>query len=156
MLKSNRQFLPLILSSFALLISLFALFSIPSSSTSPNNFQPSSRRWKQNVNPLVGSLERVKQLQGVSYTWDKDHGGFRDMGFIAEDVHQIVPEVVKMEPNSANAESLDYGHMTALLVESVKELSKQNDSLRMQLDQQKKDIQVFQNRMNGTVMQPHR
>lgn len=157
MLTFRRPSLPLVISLVALGISLStaAVTSLGSHRDIANSFQPSSRRWKQNVNPLVQSLDRVKRLQGVSYTWDNAHGGHRDIGFIAEDVNLVVPEIVKMEPNSANAESLDYGHMTALLVESVKELSKQNDQLRLQLEQLRNDNQSFQNRMNGMMNQPH-
>ncbi|MCC6548275.1 tail fiber domain-containing protein [Candidatus Sumerlaeota bacterium] len=150
-----RRSLPLILSSAALLVSIAAFLLPPSSRQATNDFQPSSRRWKTNVNPLVQSLDKVKRLQGVAYTWDREHGGARDIGFIAEDVRLVVPEVVKMESNSASAESLDYGHLTALLVESVKELSRQNDDLRRQIEQMRNDNQAFQNRMNANMNRPH-
>jgi hypothetical protein len=44
----------------------------------------SSRRWKENVEPLEEALQKVERLQGVSY--DRKADGRHDIGFIAEEV----------------------------------------------------------------------
>ncbi len=99
----------------------------------------SSRRWKTNIHPLQGSLAKVMQLQGVSY--DQKEGGKHDIGLIAEDVGQIVPEVVAYEDNGVDAKSIDYARLTALLVEAVKEQQKT-------IEQQNADIEKLQNEIN--------
>jgi len=81
--------------------------------------QSSSRRWKTNIAPMTGALEKVQQLQGVTYDW-KDSGR-HDIGLIAEDVHAVVPEVVLMEANGVDAKGVDYARLTSLLIEAVKE-----------------------------------
>ena len=79
----------------------------------------SSRRWKTNIQPLHGALEKVEQLRGVSY--DLKANGKHEVGVIAEEVGAIVPEVVTWEKNGTDAQSVDYGRLTALLIEATKE-----------------------------------
>lgn len=47
-----------------------------------------------------------------------------DIGLIAEDVGQVVPEVVAYDDNGVDAKSIDYARLTALLIEAVKEQQK--------------------------------
>lgn len=79
----------------------------------------SSRRWKENIQPLDGALEKVLRLRGVTFDWKAD--GKHDIGMIAEEVGEVIPEVVAYEENGTDAKSLDYARLTALLVEAVKE-----------------------------------
>ncbi len=91
----------------------------------------SSRRWKTNIQPLNGALEKVMQLNGVSFDWREN--GKHDIGLIAEDVGRVVPEVVAYEDNGVDARSVDYARLTALLIEAVKEQQKTIDELRARL-----------------------
>jgi flagella basal body P-ring formation protein FlgA len=93
---------------------------------------PSSRRWKTNIATLENSLDKVKQLRGVSYEWKKD--GRADIGLIAEEVGAVIPEVVKFEKNGQDASSVDYGHLVGLLIEAMKEQQKQIDALRARVE----------------------
>jgi len=81
--------------------------------------QPSSRRWKADVRPLADALALVQQLQGVRYRWAES--GTPDIGFIAEEVGAVVPEVVTYAPNGTDAETVNYARLVALLVEALKE-----------------------------------
>ena len=88
----------------------------------------SSRRWKTNVRPLDGALDAVARLQGVSFRWAAD--GRRDIGLIAEDVGRVVPEVVTHEDDGTQARGLDYGRLTSLLIEAIKEQQREIEALR--------------------------
>jgi hypothetical protein len=79
----------------------------------------SSRRWKTNIQPLRNALGVVEQLRGVSY--DLKDSGKHEIGVIAEEVGQVVPEVVSFEPNGKDARGVDYSRLTALLIEATKE-----------------------------------
>jgi hypothetical protein len=79
----------------------------------------SSRRWKTNIQPLQGALAKVEQLRGVSY--DLKVNGKHEIGVIAEEVGTVVPEVVTWDKNSKDAQGVDYGRLTALLIEATKE-----------------------------------
>ena len=86
----------------------------------------SSRRWKDNIQSLDHALQQVMDLRGVRYTWKND--GKEDIGCIAEEVGVVVPELVLWEENGEDARSIDYGRMSAILIEAVKELKAQKDS----------------------------
>jgi hypothetical protein len=79
----------------------------------------SSRRWKDNIQTLYGALGKIEQLRGVSY--DLKASGKHEVGVIAEEVGAVVPEVVTWDKNGKDAEGVDYGRLTALLIEATKE-----------------------------------
>ncbi len=95
----------------------------------------SSRRWKINIRPLEGALDKVGHLRGVSYQRKGD--GKPDIGLIAEEVGKVVPEVVAYEENGTDAKSVDYARLTALLIEAVKEQQAQIQQLQRQVEQLK-------------------
>lgn len=90
----------------------------------------SSARWKENVQTLDGALDKVTQLRGVSFDWKPEHGGAHDVGFVAEEVGKVVPELVTWEKDGAWAQGLAYDRVTALTVEAIKEQQGQVESLR--------------------------
>jgi len=79
----------------------------------------SSRRWKINIKPIEGALNKVKKLRGVYFNWKES--GEHDIGMIAEEVGEVIPEVVDYEENGKDAKSLDYARLVAVLVEAIKE-----------------------------------
>lgn len=91
----------------------------------------SSRRWKTNITPITGALDKVKALQGVYFDWKAD--GKHDLGMIAEDVGKVIPEVVAYEENGTDAKSLDYARLTTVLVEAVKEQQRQIEELKQEV-----------------------
>jgi hypothetical protein len=52
----------------------------------------------------------------------------RQVGFLAQDVEQVLPEAVKTMNDGYKA--VDYSRLTALLVEAVKELKAENEEPR--------------------------
>ena len=81
----------------------------------------SSARWKHNVKTIESALDTVEQLRGVSFDWKPEHGGTHDIGFVAEEVGRVVPEIVSWEKDGAWAQGLAYDRVTALAVEAIKE-----------------------------------
>ena len=79
----------------------------------------SSRRWKTNIQTIENALEKVQHLRGVTYDWKAD--GKHDIGLIAEEVGEVIPEVVAYEENGFDAKSVDYARLVAVLIEAVKE-----------------------------------
>jgi hypothetical protein len=79
----------------------------------------SSRRWKTNIRPIEDALDKVQSLRGVRFDWKED--GRADIGMVAEEVGEILPDVVDYEDNGVDAKALDYGRLVALLIEALKE-----------------------------------
>jgi uncharacterized coiled-coil protein SlyX len=86
----------------------------------------SSKRWKTNIERLQNALEKVRALRGVSYDWKED--GRHDIGLVAEEVAEVVPEVVRYEANGKDAIGVDYDHLVGLLVEAAKDLDRKIES----------------------------
>lgn len=93
----------------------------------------SSRRFKTNIHPLEGSLRKVEQLQGVSY--DRRDDGRHEIGVVAEDVAQVVPEVVSRDPETREVQGVDYSRLAALLIEAVKSQQAEIEQLKAQIEQ---------------------
>jgi hypothetical protein len=93
----------------------------------------SSAKWKENITPIDNALEKVGKLQGVYYDWKQEQGGKRDIGFVAEDVGKVVPEVVSWEEDGKSASGMDYARVNALLVEAIKEQQKQIEELKKEV-----------------------
>ena len=100
----------------------------------------SSRRWKTNIQTIENALEKVRRLRGVSFSWIED--GKHDIGLIAEEIGEVIPEVVEYENNNKDAKSVDYARLVAVLIEAVKEQQEQ-------LNSQRKKIDVLQERLSN-------
>jgi hypothetical protein len=87
----------------------------------------SSARHKTNVKTVKNPIETVKSLRGVTYDWKGT--GQADVGFIAEEVGAIVPEVVSFG-HDGRAEGIDYGRLTSVLVEAMKQQQSEIEKLQ--------------------------
>lgn len=98
--------------------------------TAPTFTSTSSKRFKTDINNLTNSLESINKLQGVTFKWKET--GKPDIGLIAEEVNDILPDLVTK--NDSNIpEGIDYGKLTAVLVESIKELTQKVQKLESKL-----------------------
>lgn len=101
----------------------------------------SDARYKINIRPITNALEKVKSLQGVYFNWNqkdfpqKDFGSQDELGFIAQEVEKIVPEVVTKEKNNEEYRAVKYDKIVALLVEAIKEQQKQIDQLQRKINE---------------------
>lgn len=96
--------------------------------------QPSDRRWKMNIETLDSALELVAQLRGVTFEWvDLKKGQGTQLGVIAQEVEEVLPEIVHTD--NQGYKSVDYSKLVVPLIESVKALKAENDSLKAALDE---------------------
>jgi len=86
-------------------------------------FNDSDKKLKKNIYVIPDALKKVQQLQGVNFEWKdpEKHSPGIQMGFIAQEAENIIPEVVS---NNGNKYSMQYAPITALLVEAIKEQQK--------------------------------
>jgi hypothetical protein len=93
----------------------------------------SDGRMKKNIATIDRALDKVQNLRGVNFEWKETehHEEGLQMGFIAQEVEKVIPEVVS---NGGDSYSMQYSPLTALLVEAVKELSARVEYLERQLD----------------------
>jgi hypothetical protein len=117
----------------------------------------SDARWKQNIQPLQGALAKILQLQGVSYEWRRqefpDRGfepGFQ-LGFIAQQVEPILPEVVHTDAEGYKA--IAYEKLTPVLTEAIKEQQNQIEALTAQNAQLAASVAELKALVNTLVKQ---
>lgn len=84
----------------------------------------SDARLKQNVIQLSDALNKILNVRGVSfeYTPESNMGSGTRYGFIAQEVQNIIPDIVRIRAKSDEMLSLNYNEITPLLVEAIKEL----------------------------------
>ena len=93
----------------------------------------SDSRLKENIISLDGSsLEKIEKLQGVSFNFISKPDVPR-IGFIAQDVKEVIPEVVKLDP-LLDRYTISHNDLIPLLVESIKELSAKVNDLEKKLN----------------------
>jgi len=91
----------------------------------------SDRRLKKNISSISDSLSKILSLSGVSfeYTEESNMGGGIRFGFIAQDVQNTIPELVRERAKGGGMLSLSYTEIIPWIVESIKELSSNNSPL---------------------------
>ena len=87
----------------------------------------SSIRYKDNVETIKYGLDKVLQMRGVSYT--KKDTGIKEIGLIAEELNEIIPDLV-IKNEEGLCDSVSYGRITAVLIEAIKEQQKQIEELK--------------------------
>jgi hypothetical protein len=100
--------------------------------------ESSDEKLKENIIQIDNALSLVEQLKGVYYNRIDLEDKSRKIGFIAQEVQEILPEVVTKN-TEADKEVLNvsYSKMVALLTEAIKELSQQNKKQQQQIDELK-------------------
>ena len=94
--------------------------------TATNFNTTSDANLKVNVKTIESSRDKVNGLRGVNFNW-KNSGDYT-MGVIAQEVEEIIPEVVATDVNGKK--SVNYQAMVGLLIEAVKDLQAQIDELK--------------------------
>lgn len=93
----------------------------------------SSRTLKTNIEKIDGALELVDKLEGVRYNWKSNPDGKTQIGMIAEDVEEVLPELVT-DGSVLAPKAVNYAQMVAVLVEAVKELKAEVKELKEKLN----------------------
>ena len=101
-------------------------------------WNPSDLRLKTDIHGIDDALGKVMHLSGHSFRWrtaeypDRGFPDGRHYGLLAQEVEQVLPEVVGAGPGGEKA--LAYSELIPVLVEAVKELKAESDKLRAEND----------------------
>jgi len=93
----------------------------------------SDKRFKRKVKPIQNAMAGLRRIVGVNFEWNKRINdrlnGYKlnkpYLGFIAQEVEKVFPEVIHTWPlddEIKDAKGIDFGMMTPILVEAIKEL----------------------------------
>jgi hypothetical protein len=108
----------------------------------------SDRRLKTNIINIDSPLEKISKINGVYFNWNEKakelankNTEIREVGFIAQDVERVLPEIIKPAPfdtinskggskSGENYLTIQYEKIVPLLVECIKELKSQIEELK--------------------------
>jgi hypothetical protein len=100
----------------------------------------SDARLKDFQGRINGALDKVLKINGYYYTENekaKELGyntGRTQVGVSAQEVEEVLPEVIKDAPIGHGYKTVQYERMIPLLIEAIKELKEENDTLKARLD----------------------
>jgi hypothetical protein len=112
-------------------------------------YASSDRRKKVNITSLTNAVETVKQLDGVRFQIINNVGTTQEslsksgykMGFIAQDIEDVIPDAVKYYADEDdgtegynNSYSVDYGSVVALLTNAIKEQQATIEALEARIE----------------------
>ena len=115
--------------------------------TAPSFQTSSDIRLKKDIKPLENSIQKVCQLQGVEFIRKDDDKQEKQIGFIAQDIEKIIPEVVTTDDNIEQYKSVAYSNIVALLVESVKELKSELKTVRDEATELHKELNYIKSKL---------
>ena len=103
-------------------------------------FYSSDKRLKDNITPITDPLSKISQLGGYTFDWIPKEGIHshegRDVGVIAQEVEEVLPEVTTTRDNGYKA--VKYEKIVPLLIECIKAQQSQIDELKETLYELKK------------------
>ena len=84
--------------------------------------QTSDGRLKGNVTPLSYGLADLEKLEPVSFAWKDGDPDVRHLGLVAQQVREVIPELVHGGDDGSGALGLNYGELVPVLINAVKDL----------------------------------
>jgi hypothetical protein len=93
--------------------------------------ETSSERYKEDIKDLTYSLDDILKLRGVTYK--KKGTSHVEIGVIAEEVNDVIPEIVTKNQDGT-VESVSYGRLSAIFIEAFKQQQEQIELLKKEIN----------------------
>jgi hypothetical protein len=101
----------------------------------------SSKRYKKNIRGLESNLDKILDLKPVSFEWKTT--GEKDIGLIAEDVHELIPELVGYD-KEGRPDAVRYELLSLYVLEVMKEQVQAIEQLKSENQKLKQRIEVLE------------
>ena len=114
-------------------VECFLLMFISFTTTTTTYATSSDYRLKENVAPMSGSIDRLKQLKPSTWSWVQD--GSHGEGFIAHEAQAVVPEAVSGTKDEVNDkgnpvyQGIDQSKLVPLLTAALQEAIQRIEAL---------------------------
>ena len=100
-------------------------------------YASSDRRLKDEIIPISNPLEKINSIGGYSFVWNTQKQNIykgKDYGVVAQEIEEILPELVDTRENGYKA--VKYDKLVSLLIEGIKELSSEVKELKEKLNRE--------------------
>ena len=94
-------------------------------------YASSDERLKNNIEPIRNPIEKINQISGNTFQWNEEKQDIykgKDYGVIAQEIEEILPELVQTREDGYKA--VKYDKIVSLLIEGIKELSNEVNELK--------------------------
>jgi hypothetical protein len=114
----------------------------------------SDARLKSNVRTVVGAKDGLARIRGVEFDWVGDENSASDTtarrgaGVIAQEIEDVFPELVN-SGDDADYKSVNFGGLSAILIEAIKEIANENRQLRARLEAVEANLENSSPHENG-------
>lgn len=98
----------------------------------------SDARLKSNIQQLNYGLNEVMEMNPISFDWKE--GGDSKIGFLAQDLHQIIPEVVFQPENPEAYWGVNYPDLIPVLVSAIQEQQETIEDQEERLSKQEQEL----------------
>jgi len=98
-------------------------------------YASSDKRLKDEIIPISNPLDKINSIGGYSFVWNNEKQNIyngKDYGVIAQEIEEILPELVQNRENGYKA--VKYDKLVSLLIEGIKELSKEVQELKKKIN----------------------
>lgn len=102
---------------------------------------------KKDIKVIPNALEKLAELRGVSFNWNKKvHpeiklGDHEELGVIAQEVKKVFPEAITVD-KTTGIMSVAYSMLIAPLIEAVKELFSDSKTVKREIASLKADNEM--------------
>ncbi len=114
-------------------------------------YTASDRRLKSDIRGFRRALEGVKKLKPAEYLHvDNAKTGERTIGFIAQELNEVFPEVVQHKPRDERGDDLymvNYGLMSVITVKAIQEQQQEIETLQQEKEQLRRDNEALKLRL---------
>ncbi|MFC1898460.1 tail fiber domain-containing protein [Candidatus Cloacimonadota bacterium] len=122
----------------------YALYLSGSGFATGGYIDGSDECWKDNIQDLDNALDIILSLRGVSFNWNStaypeyEFEQTPQVGFLAQEVNEILPEIVKEDGNGNMG--IDYSKLTPVLLEAIKQQ-------QIQIEELQKHAEILMNKI---------
>lgn len=115
---------------------------VTGSVTATSVIETSALRFKQNIHSL-DSADSIYKLRPVTFDWKTTLKS--DIGFIAEEVNEVIPVLAELNENG-EAEGVKYSKLSALLTKALQIHEQRLESHQQEIEQLKQEINHLKNK----------
>ena len=117
-------------------------------------YQDTHSGYMARTQPLANVLDRVRSLRPVTFQWNAAsgfHGEGEQIGFLAHEVDDVFPQVVKTASDGSQA--VAYQNLVPVLVQALKEVLAERDETRQQLTDLRNEFTAFRQQTRDRLEQ---
>jgi len=106
-------------------------------------------RWKENVKVIENAVEKVQQLDGITYNYIDREGEYT--GVIAQQVEKVLPGLVYDTTDMKTGKerkAVRYGNMVGLLIEATKEQQETINNQQKEIDNLKEMVKILMDKLD--------